>query len=94
MERLHVYGVNCAWSGPIGATGRLKGLGIPCCPFCGSVLFQIEEKLWQDGIAPHEASHANYSEFLKWKEDQPRCWPTVKEAALAFEKATGKKVGL
>ena len=95
-QNLHVYSARCAWSGPISKVGKTKGeQSIPCCPHCGSVLFQMDEKKWwSDAESWDKQRHANYVEFWKWSEAQPRCWPTVEEAAVEFKKATRKEVVL
>ena len=103
---LHVYAAFCCWSGTIDKAGKTKPEGeptkikgcsipippvsLPCCPYCGSVLYQISEQEWRDGIPKHVAEgHANYDKFLEWKESQGRCWPTLRECAVDFTKATG-----
>lgn len=110
-SNLHVAAVHCSWSGPISAVGfldtgeltikkasgdvKVKSPGLPCCPFCKSVLMQYDEKEWNDGAVKHEQAGAtNYVEFLKWKEAQRTCWKTLASAAVAFTAATGKPVKL
>lgn len=106
-EELHVYASRCAWSGPISAVGLLdtgdiqiagktvRNSGLPCCPYCKSVLFQCDESEWWRGAQEHDLKgHMNYVEFLKWKEAQPRCWQAMEDAAVAFTEATGKPVTL
>lgn len=70
------------------------GVSLPCCPFCGSMLFQVNSELeWQTGAKNHEAlGHTHYVSFLDWTRTQSRCWPSLRVAALDFEKETGKKV--
>ena len=105
--KLHVYAAHCGWSGSILDTGTLplppsanlppeiKNAGIPCCPYCKSPLFQVEEEKWWKEAAIHEAKgHPNYVDFAKWKESQRKCWPTLAEAAVEYKQATGKEVVL
>jgi hypothetical protein len=68
--------------------------GIPCCPFCGSVLFQVRNKLeWDSGAIIHEQKgHTNYVAFLGWTRVQERCWPSLRDAAVDYSKETGKLV--
>ena len=73
---------------------QIPSSGLPCCPYCKSVLFQIEEENWLKGVIQHNISHPGYAELVAWMEKQPRCYPTYKEAAFAFEKETGKTVKL
>jgi hypothetical protein len=92
-EHLHVYGVSCSWHGDINEVKLLPPVGIPCCPHCQGVLFQIEESKWFEGAIEHEKKgHTNYVEFLEWITKQTRCWPEFSEAAFVFERETGKKV--
>lgn len=94
-QKLHVWAASCAWSGPIERTAQLAGSGIPCCPYCYSVLLQGDEDDWWRRAAEWDANgHTNYVEFLTWKESRGRCWETLKLAAADFEKATSKKVTL
>jgi hypothetical protein len=68
--------------------------GIPACPFCGSVLFQVRSELeWNVGAALHEQKgHTNYVSFLNWTRTQKRCWPSLRIAAKDYFLETGKKV--
>lgn len=69
---------------PIGGPGS----GLPCCPHCGSMLFQTEEKKWWEGAKEHEkAKHPNYVRFLNWTAKQKRCWENNTVAAAAYNKA-------
>lgn len=74
----------------------VPGGGLPCCPFCKSVLFQIDEdKFWKDCVKyAKQTNSPNYPEFMLWLMKQPRCWPTVSDAAAVFFHETGKLVPL
>ena len=93
---LHVYSAACSWSGPISKVGKTppnNGISIPCCPHCGAVLFQTDENEWAQGIVAHVAKgHANYDKYIAWSESQSRCWPTFREAVMAFTAETGLPV--
>ncbi len=91
---LHVYSAACSWHGPIENVGKTKTEpSIPCCPYCGMVLFQQEEEVWWAGALRHqENGHTNYEKFLRWSQEQPKCWPTLKEAAEAYKKETKNDV--
>jgi hypothetical protein len=86
VNDLHVYSVYCLWSGPITAAKRLPG-GIPYCPYCGSVLLRIDETKWQRDVAQYEASDPGYSQFVRWIENQPRCFKTLKDAEKVYAEA-------
>lgn len=96
MIKLHVYAAGCSWHGSIDEVGKTKGeLSLPCCPFCGSVLFQTDENQWWRGALKHEQdNHINYEKFLRWTMTQKRCWPTLADAAQAFSNETKESVKL
>lgn len=62
-----VYGVNCSWWGLIAETSRTSG-GIPCCPHCCSVLFEVAtETEWWANVDAHEAAgHPGYRAMIEW----------------------------
>lgn len=62
------------------------GSGLPCCPHCGSMLFQTPENDWWKGAKSHDTTHPNYVRFLKWSAAQNRCWPNNTMAAEAYNK--------
>jgi hypothetical protein len=53
-ELVTVYGVNCTWyddkaNAATTGTGR-TGHGLPCCPHCGGMLFEIDTPVWDDAV--------------------------------------------
>lgn len=96
MESLQVYSARCSWHGPIESVGKTQGEpSIPCCPHCGSVLFQTDKEQWWKGAKEHEAKgHQNYEAFLRWAEKQHRCWPTLADAAQEYANQFKVSVGL
>jgi hypothetical protein len=85
-HNLHVYAAGCAWSGPIEKVG-MTGIpvSIPCCPYCGSVLFQMNEDEWWEGAEEFEKEgHPNYVAFLRWKESHDKCWLALEDAAKEY----------
>jgi len=94
-EPLHVWSTGCFWHGRIEATGRTGkcGMGIPCCPHCGSVLYQCSQRKWEEGTKAYEQQgHVNYIAFMAWTEAQGKCWPTIDAAAQEFTATTGQPV--
>lgn len=104
---LHVYGAVCSWSGPIEKVGLLpakdisipgrkepiKSQGLPCCPYCKGVLFQMDESEWWQGVDAYERKGAtNYRAFIEWKERIGKCFRNALQAKEAFEAETGKIV--
>ncbi len=65
----YVYGVRCAWFGPISAVGQLPG-GLPCCPHCKSILFEMDEADWWAGVDKHDATHPGYRKMIEWAVDK------------------------
>jgi hypothetical protein len=67
-----VYGARCTWLDSIDKTGRTppgpSGHRLPCCPHCGSVLFQLPtEADWWTGVDRYEADgHPGYRAMITW----------------------------
>lgn len=52
---------------PSGIGGRAVGAidaGIPCCPDCGSVGYEIEDDEWWEGVQKVEADTPGYYKFI------------------------------
>lgn len=96
------YGANCTWFGSIHETKQIGGSrGIPCCPHCGGVLFEMsDEGEWWRGIDEYERGthptaprpHPGYRAMWEWQRSQKRCFPMRSGLAPlvdAFKAATG-----
>jgi hypothetical protein len=62
------YGAQCVWWDDKGQVSTLES-GLPCCPFCRRVLFEIEEDKWwsqADEYAKTTLGREDYLEFLIW----------------------------
>lgn len=98
MSDTLVYGARCTWwdsiekagrrDAPVSVGGRtisparLGRPGLPCCPRCGSVLFQQEDDKWWEDVRQHEANgNPGYEEFVRWM--RGRCFPSMKHAQEA-----------
>lgn len=82
---LIVYGANCVWWDSIDKAST-NSVGLPCCPHCGSVLFQIEEQDWNSGAKEYQdAGHLGYMDFVTWL--RGKCFHSRKDAEAAFEKS-------
>lgn len=80
------YGANCRWWGSIGEVGTSsRGSGLPCCPRCGGMLFEMEsEGEWWSGVDAYEAGgHPGYRAFIEWL--RGRCYPTFDAAKAAYD---------
>jgi hypothetical protein len=68
------YGTHCTWWDSIHRVGRtdpgVKGLSIPCCPHCGSTLFEFD--------------HPGYRRMMEWA--RGKCFPTMSALQSAYEK--------
>jgi hypothetical protein len=86
MARI-VYGARCQWWDSIDKVAT-KPSGLPCCPRCGGVLFEVgsEERWWAD-VEAHEAKGSpGYRGFIEWL--RGRCFPSYQAALDAYNAAT------
>jgi hypothetical protein len=85
-----VYGARCVWWDHI-SKASTNAVGLPCCPHCGSVLFEVDGwKTWDANVAAFalKSGDANYPAFMKWL--RGRCFPDIATARAAFD-AEGAK---
>ena len=69
------YGVVCTWRGPIQNVG-VRDNGLPCCPHCGGVLFEMETKdIWDKQIVDFDKKHPGYADFQSWLAALASCIP-------------------
>lgn len=95
IDTRYVYSVGCTWFGSIYEVGETTHGHIPCCPHCGSVLFELsDEKKWWKGVDGYDELHPNYRKMLEWQKDQKICFKTMKDLNDAFKGATGLEVSL
>lgn len=90
-----VTGAICTWWGEIGDASRTKlsSSSIPCCPHCGSPLFEFESpRAWWKMVHKFDADHPGYNQFISWL--RGRCFPTIYLAKIQYESETGRKVAL
>lgn len=88
-----VYGARCAWWDTIEKTATVNGKpdGLPCCPNCGSPLFEVaSESVWWNGVEAHDDMNPGYREFVEWL--RGKCFPGFPEAIAHYEEETGKHV--
>lgn len=82
-----VYGARCVWWDSISKAG-LNRSRLPCCPHCGSVLFEVESELvwWTnvDAYAEREGD-ADYRAFMEWL--RGKCFASLAQARLEFRLA-------
>ena len=58
--------------------------GIPCCPQCSNVGFQISRDEWWRAVDKYEKSgHPGYRSLIEWGKEQ--CFPDYDSLARAFK---------
>ena len=91
-----VYGIRCVWWDGIDKVALSppgeSGHRIPCCPHCGSPLFEMEdEEIWFAGVDRHQANgHPGYRRFVEWL--RGKCFPNAKAAMAAYASETGEVI--
>lgn len=83
-----VYGARCVWWDSIDKVAA-KPSGLPCCPSCGGVLFEMaSESEWWASVRRHETEQEpGYAAFVEWL--RGKCYPTADEARLAYAASRG-----
>ena len=65
-DRRVVFGAGCTWWDSIDRAAT-KPSGLPCCPWCGSVLFENSEAEWRTGVqAAQDGGRIGYVRFIDW----------------------------
>lgn len=91
-DKRYVYGANCSWHGPI-QKAHTNLAGLPCCPHCSSVLFEMESKAkWDERVVAFDETHPGYKEFREWMDAKSYCFGNYRAAANAFVRETGKEL--
>jgi len=82
-----VFGAACCWWDRLEAAAQ-RDTGLPCCPHCGGLLYELEQDSWWSFARQHaeEARDERYLAFLEWL--QGRCFPHVDFARRAFDDLT------
>ncbi len=80
-----VYAARCTWWDLVGNAARRADMGIPCCPHCGSVLFEVAslEEWWEGAEQAELTGSIGWQDFLEWL--QGKCRPTMDEARAEYE---------
>jgi hypothetical protein len=78
-----VSGACCVWWDTIHKVDRTPS-GLPCCPQCGGVLFEVRDAAtWWRGVDRHEADgHPGYRAFIEWM--QGKCFADFAAAERAY----------
>lgn len=110
LDQRFTYGAACTWAGSIDEAGNtsthpahqrvdeLNGTrryALPCCPLCGGVLFQVNDKAaWDEMISRYDATHPGYAAMWAWQKAENRCFKSITNMAEAYRLATGNVVTL
>lgn len=84
---LIVYSVGGTWWDSIdnvGFTSEKREHRLPCCPLCGSMLYQMEEKAWWSGINRMEKEVPGYKKFWEWL--RGKCFKNLGDALMEYSK--------
>jgi len=84
-----VYGATCTWWDSIDKAAA-RPSGLPCCPHCGGVLFQMSDvETWWEQVDAREVGAADpgYRRFVKWLRGQ--CFTGYDEARAVFASRKG-----
>lgn len=82
---LVVYGVNCTWWDFIKNAGFHEmpdGHKLPCCPNCGSVLYQMPSRDWWKSVSEYKG-YADYPNLIRWM--RGKCFEKMSDAIYAYE---------
>lgn len=82
------YSAHCTWWDSIQKVGKIPGVGLPCCPVCKSVLFEMpDEAAWFSQVDAHEArGHPGYRKMVEF--GRGKHFTDYSELQLVYE-ATG-----
>lgn len=80
-----VYGAACVWWDSI-QNAAVNPLGIPCCPHCHSVLYEIDNiEKWWEGVGDFELKgHVGYRKLVEWQ--RGKCFKSMAEAKIAYDR--------
>lgn len=89
LSGIIVHGAGCTWWDVIENAGHHTGAHpLPCCPHCGSVLYQHDnEQAFWAGSKEYEKTHPGYIALMQWMKG--KCFKTMADAAAAYESETG-----
>jgi hypothetical protein len=79
-----VYGARCSWWDSIDKAVRIPGSGIPRCPHCHGVLYEMSAADWATSVRRYVSVQPDYVEFIAWC--RGRCMPSFHEALATYRK--------
>lgn len=80
-----VYGASCVWWDYI-ASAVADENGLPCCPHCRGVLYEMPRGEWEESIERYtkESGDMNYPFLWAWLKG--KCYRTLDAARFAYER--------
>lgn len=69
-EKMIAYGAVCSWWDSKDKVGQLPS-GLPCCPHCGLVLYEMEETRWWASVDAYSKKMKGYREAVE--QGQGKC---------------------
>jgi hypothetical protein len=79
------YGVLCAWWDDVANVGKHAVTGLPCCPHCKGLLYEMPRAEWETATKLYAASSADlaeYPDFVAWLKG--KCFPNYNYAKQAY----------
>lgn len=86
-----VYGARCVWWDSIDKASS-NDVGLPCCPHCRGVLFQVESAVvWWTNIDTYAEAMGDplYRAFMEWL--RGKCFTSIDHARLEYRIAQMEK---
>lgn len=80
------YGATCSWWDSITEVAATPS-GLPCCPHCGGVLFEVEDEAqWWAGVERYEENgHPGYRGMIEWARGKCFGGPPLEAMSRAYE---------
>lgn len=78
-----VFGATCVWWDTIDRASKrpFGDFELPCCPHCGSALFETTMSKWTADVFKQDAKEFGYAELIAWM--RGKCFPDYKTAKAA-----------
>lgn len=85
MKDVIMFGANCTWYGDT-VVAKIDGK-LPCCPKCGSPLFEMPKINWCGALNKTEKANPGYLKFMTWLKDNHH--KSYRAAREAYKAETG-----
>lgn len=78
-----VYGARCQWWNYKEAVGIHPRSGLPCCPVCFGMLFEMDVQKWYELVDQYDLDNPGYADKVKWARGKHFATPADCDAAWA-----------